>query len=618
MPQRVQYEPPVSNNASSPTSSPIAQLGSILYRGPVPPTKGEWLGIEWDDPSRGKHSGVHEKTGVRYFETRVEGAGSFLRPNAPGLIIEGKSFREAFESKYLDGHSTTASRAEGILDAEEAPTTTSQFYKTASNFEVEIVLSEKVTARFRQLGRLREAGLEWESVGRAYDTVESQAEESLHDFGQKLSGLEILNLSYTMLPSIEEAERIARSLPKLSVLSLNSNRFDLIESPRSLPGFDGLSILKLNNTLITWPEIVRIAPSLSNLVDLELGFNRLSSLSVIDQTELPLLPKLETLNFESNHLSDWNETVQTLSALPNLKNLILTSNRFENLSLRSDPPSSSPTTLRKLRHLSLTSNLLSAWSTSIDALGELAPTVLPSLTSLNLAGNPLPPISTSTESSSPESPTIRDREFLDQRLNQIARLPFLQTLESTAINEAEREDAERFWITQSQWSSENGHDDGSLSDWAKKRLKELDQKNHSSSNDRSDRTTTSNSTVSASTAPASLKSRLIRLRIVSITELPPPDSTGPSEFRSEEISILPTIRTLLVRTQLSRIFGKPLPKTKYQLVVWLQPKLAAGECDEEGEGENNWIRVEIPVKEEGRELSWWGVEDGDAIGVEQL
>lgn len=71
MPGRVQYQPPASaSTASSDSISPPPQLGSILYRGPVPPTKGEWLGIEWDDPLRGKHSGVHDKTGVRYFETR--------------------------------------------------------------------------------------------------------------------------------------------------------------------------------------------------------------------------------------------------------------------------------------------------------------------------------------------------------------------------------------------------------------------------------------------------------------------------------------------------------------------------------------------------------------------
>ena len=68
-------------------------FGTIRYVGEVPPTKGKhqvrvhncscsdrigvWLGVEWDDPQRGKHSGTHE--GVEYFSCSVEGSGSFLR-----------------------------------------------------------------------------------------------------------------------------------------------------------------------------------------------------------------------------------------------------------------------------------------------------------------------------------------------------------------------------------------------------------------------------------------------------------------------------------------------------------------------------------------------------------
>ncbi|CAA9998071.1 unnamed protein product, partial [Nesidiocoris tenuis] len=40
--------------------------GTVMYVGPVPPTKGIWLGIDWDDPSRGKHDGVYD--GQRYFQ----------------------------------------------------------------------------------------------------------------------------------------------------------------------------------------------------------------------------------------------------------------------------------------------------------------------------------------------------------------------------------------------------------------------------------------------------------------------------------------------------------------------------------------------------------------------
>jgi dynactin complex subunit len=40
----------------------------VRYVGAVPPAAGTWLGVEWDEPSRGKHDGSH--AGVRYFSTR--------------------------------------------------------------------------------------------------------------------------------------------------------------------------------------------------------------------------------------------------------------------------------------------------------------------------------------------------------------------------------------------------------------------------------------------------------------------------------------------------------------------------------------------------------------------
>lgn len=45
----------------------IDDCATIRFIGQVAGTKGEWLGIEWDDPTRGKHDGTHQ--GVRYFES---------------------------------------------------------------------------------------------------------------------------------------------------------------------------------------------------------------------------------------------------------------------------------------------------------------------------------------------------------------------------------------------------------------------------------------------------------------------------------------------------------------------------------------------------------------------
>jgi dynactin complex subunit len=41
---------------------------TVKFIGKVQDTKGEWLGIEWDDPKRGKHDGSHKNT--KYFECR--------------------------------------------------------------------------------------------------------------------------------------------------------------------------------------------------------------------------------------------------------------------------------------------------------------------------------------------------------------------------------------------------------------------------------------------------------------------------------------------------------------------------------------------------------------------
>jgi len=42
---------------------------TVRYIGDVAGTKGDWLGVEWDDASRGKHAGIH--SGVRYFECKI-------------------------------------------------------------------------------------------------------------------------------------------------------------------------------------------------------------------------------------------------------------------------------------------------------------------------------------------------------------------------------------------------------------------------------------------------------------------------------------------------------------------------------------------------------------------
>lgn len=76
-----------------------------------------------------------------------------------------------------------------------------------------------------------------------------------------------------------------------------------------------------------------MSPSLPNLVELQFGFNRLKVLEpqsgtpTVAEVEVPILPKVETLNLEANELSDWTETIRELSKLPRCVN-VCSSNRF--------------------------------------------------------------------------------------------------------------------------------------------------------------------------------------------------------------------------------------------------------------------------------------------------
>ncbi|GAA5968895.1 hypothetical protein JCM11641_000770 [Rhodosporidiobolus odoratus] len=639
--RRISYTPPPPP-PSPDDPIPLPQLGTILYEGPVPPTKGLWYGIEWDDSTRGKHSGIHDKTGVRYFETRVHGAGSFLRPEAKGLNVCGKTFKQALFSKYLDlnllAPSAHPSSPLPEQQSESGSEATSQLYATERNFDVEVVLSKKVNDRFKQLGRLREVGLEWENVSRA---VDEESEAGPEGVGQELSRLEILNLSYSLLPTLQEAERIATVLPRLRHLSLNSNRFARITSTIALPGLERLTSLQLNSTLLRWEEIRHVASSLTNLVELQFGFNRLLSLrpsnSTTPPTALPsrdpILPKLERLNLESNELEDWTEVVEELSYLPSLSSLILSSNRFTSLSL---PPlfSATATALRKLRHLSLSDNLLSSWSTSLNVLASSTPLVFPALTSLRVVGNPfscstttanppLPPpshlpVNNEDEDKEQDPVTLEQTrqsalEALHTRLLVIARMPTLLDLEGTAITPAERDDAERFWLERIEKGG--GDDEGGLGEYAKETIEELRKKHGFPT------PSAANPSTSDSAAPSkpTLKDRLIRLQLrpspflslssASSSSSSSSYSSSSSQIPNLELSVLPTLRTLLLRTQISRLLKHPLPKTKYRLVAILQGGV---------EGGGNEVEVDIPTGEEGKEVGWWGLGEGDSVGIEPM
>lgn len=75
-------------------------LCTVRYCGPLTGQKADWLGVEWDEPQRGKHNGSHE--GQQLFETLSAWpkSASFIRTTRP--LDKERSFLEALRAKYVE------------------------------------------------------------------------------------------------------------------------------------------------------------------------------------------------------------------------------------------------------------------------------------------------------------------------------------------------------------------------------------------------------------------------------------------------------------------------------------------------------------------------------------
>jgi len=73
-------------------------IGTVLYIGEIDGVAGQFLGIEWDDPTRGKHSGEHN--GKAYFKVLVPNSGSFVK-YVPEKIDFGRTFLAALIDLYV-------------------------------------------------------------------------------------------------------------------------------------------------------------------------------------------------------------------------------------------------------------------------------------------------------------------------------------------------------------------------------------------------------------------------------------------------------------------------------------------------------------------------------------
>ncbi|PVU94297.1 hypothetical protein BB561_002644 [Smittium simulii] len=206
--------------------------GTIRYTGFLPKKEGQWLGIEWDDPTQGKHSGTFENK--KYFEVnRIENSASFINTNSK--IIVGVSILQAAKNRYYS-HNADLPKTIGVFA------------------EVKAVGFDKIVKNYSNLQNISVMSFN-------DDIISGIMNENVEDIKLNFCSLTTLDLSNNLIPSWEIVQRMVTCFPKIDSLRLDRNKMDFsptkyfdFKSCINIP-MSSLTNLNLSRTDITWDNV---------------------------------------------------------------------------------------------------------------------------------------------------------------------------------------------------------------------------------------------------------------------------------------------------------------------------------------------------------------------------
>jgi hypothetical protein len=643
--------------------------GTIHFQGPLPTTTtkkdpktgaiisnkttiADWYGVEWDDPSRGKHSGTHPSRGDEpLFKVRVEGSGSFIKVSNDEIEF-AQNFREVLRSKYevitkskagvnhgskmaSSDVSAQDSNGDGVKDGVV-------YFGGDSKIEVTTVGWEKVSKKLSKLAELKEVGVAAMQVGWPFKPESSSPEDIAKCMEEEEKEIELisqttpsiidLDLSKNLFESWNEVSKLCRGLKKLESLRLNHNRLLYgVEPPGLVPGcFDSIKSLALNGTLLSWKSMLELAVHFPNLTELHFGFNELSVLE--DESTEPLknitFPNLRLLNLESNHLKSWNEVSDlTQRHLPVLETLFLNNNIIEQFE-------ASSTQFTTLKTLNISHNQIKSWR-CIHSLNNLK-----TVTHLRLRHNsvllndPLPPIpSTSTAQQTPSPPStgidLNDFDAVPKtsQMELMARLGNLTHLNNALITPRERLDAELYYLSRcvqlkQEWDSKFPTSKvGPTSTCTKEEWDQLFYEWHPRLKQIADAQGGMPEAPPASVTSTILKDRLMMLKIVEVwmTGSTAVD-VGTTRGKTFDKKVPTTMTVRALKVVVGRLFGlkgKGIGVGAGNSAFKLKAVYKSDETDGEAGGPGGALKI-LDMDDELRELGYYDLMEGDEIWVEFL
>ncbi|PYH45941.1 putative tubulin-specific chaperone [Aspergillus saccharolyticus JOP 1030-1] len=401
-------------------------LCTVRYVGTVEGTTGDWLGVEWDDPTRGKHSGEHK--GVRYFtcQRNHPTAGSFVRPSRPADKPRGlvEALREKYASEYLEQELARQRQQTDDVVLHQPIEISGKVVEEVGFDKIRKQLAELQELKIVLLDGLRVAGV----LG--HEVSPEEVESACQEIEQTCPKITELDLSRNLVSRWSEVARICERLKLLKSLKLGGNRFGPVE--KGLTFSKKITELYLDETLLAWDEISAITRQFPALTLLSASANQLSTIST------PLAQSITRLTLENNTFTSLSD-LRPLTTLPRLEHLSLRSNSISTIAATPEDTNSlrfAPT----LTSLDLSRNQISTWL----FLNHL-PTVIPALQTLRISGNPLfdGPIGPTAITGLPERPMTVDEAYMLT----LARLAGLRTLNYGIITPKDRLNGELYYLS---------------------------------------------------------------------------------------------------------------------------------------------------------------------------
>eukprot|EP00762_Andalucia_godoyi_P003489 ANDGO_04227.mRNA.1 Tubulin-folding cofactor E len=292
-------------------------LGVIRYEGKLVLADGSespdvWVGIEWDDESRGKHDGV--AYGKRYFQGSSAMSCSFVKLSS---LESNAAYFSSFSSSSSSSSSSAARggggggggrpgwRCKSFAQAVQDKYTTRM---NKDDVAKELVGVEKIESKLQKTEYLQHVTLSFENVA-----VVSMDPDLSDLKALNLQSVHTVDLSYSLMSDWKQVYRLVAELPAIKVLLLSGCRFidsledSVEESTAVVEKFDNqktahLETIVLNETMLSISRAVRVVGALfPNIKNLHLAANRLEEYDP-EMIEAGF-PRLSLLNLARNRIS---------------------------------------------------------------------------------------------------------------------------------------------------------------------------------------------------------------------------------------------------------------------------------------------------------------------------